>query len=61
VVPKERAEALIARVNPEWSFKVWAKYGLSRLYFLDDSWLSYRADGRCIYGRNDEDGAYRPG
>jgi hypothetical protein len=53
---KNVAEELLRRMNPEWSFKVWARYGLSRLYFLDDSWLGYGADGRCIYGRTDDPG-----
>jgi hypothetical protein len=42
--------------RPDVEFSVWAKYGLSRLYFLDDSWLGYGADGRCIYGRTDDSG-----
>jgi len=50
------ADELLRRQNPGWSFKVWAKYGLSRLYFLDGSWLGYGADGRCIYGRTDDCG-----
>jgi hypothetical protein len=53
-------DELLRRQNPDWSFKVWCRYGLSRLYFLDDSWLSYGADGRCIYGRTDEAGNSAP-
>ena len=49
-------DELLRRQNPGWSFKVWAKNGLSRLYFLDDSWLGYGADGRCMYGRTDDCG-----
>jgi hypothetical protein len=34
-------DALVARCNSDWSFNVWHKHGLSRIYFSDDSWLSY--------------------
>lgn len=31
-------------------FNIWHRYGLSRVYFLDDSWLAYSPAGVCIYG-----------
>jgi hypothetical protein len=40
-------------------FNVWRRYGLSRVYFYDDSWLSYSAKGVCIYGPNKDGIAYQ--
>jgi hypothetical protein len=31
-------------------FNVWRRYGLSRIYFKDDSWLTYSTRGRCTCG-----------
>jgi hypothetical protein len=52
-------QALSRRCNPDWSFKTWCKYELSRIYFNGDaSWLSYSAGGACIYGPSKESIAY---
>jgi hypothetical protein len=51
-------DALRADANtPE--FKIWHKHGLSRIYFADDSWLSYGTDGTPIYGFDKTGDAYR--
>jgi hypothetical protein len=31
-------------------FNIWHRYGLSRIYFKDDSWLTYSTRGRCTCG-----------
>ena len=51
-------DALLKRCNNDWSFKVWAKYRLSRIYFMDGSWLSYGTNGASIYGPGKESIAY---
>ena len=50
-------DALNARKEKD-AFRVWHRYGLSRIYFADDSWLSYSPSGVCIYGPNKEGTAY---
>ena len=39
-------------------FTVWRKYGLSRLYFEDGSWLAYGPDGAASYGPDKTGTAY---
>jgi hypothetical protein len=41
------------------AFNVWHRHGLSRIYFADDSWLSYGADGTPIFGPDKTGDAYR--
>jgi hypothetical protein len=52
-------DALVARCNSDWSFNVWHKHGLSRIYFSDDSWLSYSPEGVCIFGPDKSGTAYQ--
>jgi hypothetical protein len=40
------------------AFRVWHRYGLGRIYFADDSWLSYSPSRACIYGPDKEGIAY---
>ena len=40
-------------------FKIWHKHGLSRIYFADNSWLSYSPQGVCIFGPNKSGTAYQ--
>jgi hypothetical protein len=51
-------DALRQRPNAP-AFNVWHKHGLSRVYFADDSWLSYGTDGTAIYGPDRTGDAYR--
>jgi hypothetical protein len=39
-------------------FSVWHRYGLSRIYFADHSWLSYGPDSLCCYGPDKTGTAY---
>ena len=50
-------DALNAR-KEKIAFRVWHRYGLSRVYFDDGSWLSYNPSGLCIYGPDKETTAY---
>jgi len=44
-------DALAARPDESPDFKLWAKHGLSRIYFQHDgSWLAYSTTGTAIYG-----------
>jgi hypothetical protein len=52
-------DALVARCNSDWSFNVWHKHGLSRIYFSDHSWLSYSPEGVCIFGPDKSGTAYQ--
>ena len=56
---KNVIDALVARCNSDWSFNVWHKHGLSRIYFSDDSWLSYSPEGVCIFGPDKSGTAYQ--
>jgi hypothetical protein len=47
------------RARGETRFNVWHKHGLSRIYFADDSWLSYGTDGTATYGPDRTGDAYR--
>jgi hypothetical protein len=50
-------DALRSKPNaPRYS--VWRRFGLSRLYFEDSSWLSYDPQGTAIYGPSKETTAY---
>jgi hypothetical protein len=51
-------DALRQRPNAP-AFNVWHKHGLSRIYFADDSWLSYGTDGTAVYGPDRTGDAYR--
>jgi len=44
--------------RPDVGFVVWHRYGLSRIYFADKSWLSYDAQGTAIYGPSKKTTAY---
>ena len=50
-------DALRARPNAP-AFNVWRKYGLSRIYFEDASWLAYDPSGTAIYGPSKKTTAY---
>jgi hypothetical protein len=43
-------DALCKRCNSDYNFKIWHKFGLSSLYFSDQSFLSYSSNGECIVG-----------
>ena len=47
---------ILPGAEPYWT--VWHRYGLSRIYFADDSWLSYAPSGVCIYGPDKKGTAY---
>jgi hypothetical protein len=51
-------DALAARPDESPEFRIWQRYGLSRIYFADDSWLSYAPSGVCIYGPDKKGTAY---
>jgi hypothetical protein len=56
-----RLKGIIDALNPRKekdAFRVWHRYGLSRIYFADDSWFSYSPSGVCIYGPDKEGTAY---
>jgi hypothetical protein len=50
-------DALRARLDAP-TYRVWHRYGLSRIYFADKSWLSYDPKGTCSYGPSKETTAY---
>jgi hypothetical protein len=51
-------DALASRPTESPEFKIWHRYGLSRLYFPDHSWLSYSPSGLSIYGPDKTGTAY---
>ena len=55
VIDALRARSFLGS-EPYWT--VWRRYGLSRIYFDDGSWLSYDAQGTAIYGPSKKTVAY---